>query len=105
MTQADVIVVGSGPAGGMLARKLPDADVGHVLLLEASDHHADSTAIHNPADQATLWSTSRLGYKTTQETHTAANPNAVITVIGATAAALIIGVTPQLAKATVSATA
>ena len=64
MTQADFIIVGSGSAGCVLARKLSDADAGHVLVLEARDYH-DNTAIHNPAEWATLWDTDvDWGYKT-----------------------------------------
>jgi choline dehydrogenase len=72
MANPDYLVVGSGSAGSVLARRLSDTGTGTVLVLEAGTHHTDNTAIHNPAEWATLWSTDvDWAYRTTPQVHTA----------------------------------
>jgi choline dehydrogenase len=67
----DYVIVGSGSAGSVLARRLSDADVGTVLLLEAGGPHAGH-AIGDPTAWPTLWGTEvDWAYRTVPQPHTA----------------------------------
>ena len=60
---ADVVVVGSGSAGAVVARRLVDAGA-TVILLEAGGPD-DNPAIHDPARLFELWdSPDDWGYRT-----------------------------------------
>jgi choline dehydrogenase len=62
-SSADVIVVGSGSGGAVVARRLADAGA-HVVLLEAGDADANP-AIHDPARLFELWDSEQdWGYRT-----------------------------------------
>lgn len=70
MLSADVVVVGSGSAGAVVARRLVDAGV-RVLLLEAGGSDANP-AIHDPARVWELWdSPDDWGYRTAPQAHAA----------------------------------
>jgi choline dehydrogenase-like flavoprotein len=63
---ADVVVVGSGSAGGVVARRLVDAGAS-VLLLEAGLPD-DNPAIHDPTRMFELWDSEQdWGYRTTPQ--------------------------------------
>ena len=60
---ADVVVVGSGSAGSVVARRLAEAGV-NVVLLEAGEPDANP-AIHDPARLFELWDSEQdWGYRT-----------------------------------------
>ncbi|WP_300007530.1 GMC family oxidoreductase N-terminal domain-containing protein [Pseudonocardia sp.] len=72
MTTPDFIVVGSGSAGSVLARRLHDAGAGTVLVLEAGGAHEEIHAVHDPTLWPTLWGTDvDYGYRTVPQPHTA----------------------------------
>ncbi|MEJ2890622.1 GMC family oxidoreductase [Actinomycetospora aeridis] len=72
MSRPDYIVVGSGSAGSVLARRLLDADAGTVLVLEAGGSHDDNAAVHDPTAWPSLWGTDvDWAYRTVPQTHTA----------------------------------
>ena len=60
---ADVVVIGSGSAGSVIARRLADAGV-DVVLLEAGESDANP-AIHEPGRLFELWDSAQdWGYRT-----------------------------------------
>jgi choline dehydrogenase len=64
---ADVVVVGSGSGGAVVARRLVDGGAG-VLLLEAGGPD-DNPAIHDPGRLFELWDSEQdWGYRTTPQT-------------------------------------
>jgi choline dehydrogenase len=66
--RADVVVVGSGSSGAVVARRLADAGA-HVLVLEAGGAD-DNPAIHDPGRLHELWlSEVDWGYETVPQQH------------------------------------
>lgn len=51
----DYIVIGTGSAGSIVARRLVDSDVGRVLAIEAGPSDRGVTGIHEPIDWRSLW--------------------------------------------------
>lgn len=51
----DYIVVGSGSAGSIVARRLVDSDIGRVLVIEAGPSDRGIAEIHDPIDWRSLW--------------------------------------------------
>ncbi len=68
---ADVVVVGSGSAGAVVARRLVDSGAARVLLLEAGGRD-ENPAIHDPGRVHELWlSEVDWAYETVPQVHAA----------------------------------
>ena len=68
---ADVVVVGSGSAGAVVARRLVDSGAVRVLLLEAGGRD-ENPAIHDPSRVHELWlSDVDWAYETVPQVHAA----------------------------------
>ncbi|WP_067458464.1 GMC family oxidoreductase [Actinomadura macra] len=66
--QADVIVVGAGSAGSVVARRL--ADAGHKVLVVEAGPYRDVPAVDDPARMHELWdSPLDWGYRTVPQSH------------------------------------
>lgn len=51
----DYIVVGTGSAGSIVARRLVDSDVGRILVVEAGPTDRGATEIHEPLNWRSMW--------------------------------------------------
>jgi len=72
MTHPDFVVVGSGSAGSVLARRLLDSGTGSVLVLEAGGSPVGNAAVHDPTQWPALWGTDvDYAYRTVPQRHTA----------------------------------